>query len=310
MAVSTWQKGRNNTMTSGCGGSLFYRRRDKDPFGTIMLDFPAFVEWLRQQHSRTIAWKTQNQYFSPSIYDPDIPNPKGRKRGKVNIVGSLGIWLDNDGGVFSPEQFAVLFPILQFVATNTYTTTSTRRKYRLVISTDSLMSSEVYELIAKHIVARIAEVCPDHGFDIGKLHAASMLLLPCQAKQRGASFFQVYDDPSGKPFNVTEWVRAAIDAEKEPEPCRVAPPVDDPEKQRRVEKVRTKWRNGCHDEGHDYTPFYKLGLSLMGYCRCDEAETRSILSNEASYSHNPKGRLKQIDDIIEGAREKIKSAAE
>ncbi len=297
-------------MTFGCGGSLFRRKYDTRPFETINYEFPAFVEWLRQQHSRTIAWKTQNQYFSPSFYDPDKPNPKGRKRGEANIVRSLGVWLDNDTGAFTVEQFATLFPTLQFVATNTYTTTTIRRKYRLVIPTDSLMTAEAYKLIAKYIVTKIAEVCPDHGFDIGQLHAASMFLLPCQAKDKASSFFQVYDEPSRNPLNVLEWVRAAIHTEKEPEPCRIAPPVDDPEKQHRIEKVRTKWRSASHEQGQDHGNFYKFGLSLMGHCRCDESETRSILSNEATYSHNPEGRLKQIDDIIAGAREKIKSAAE
>jgi hypothetical protein len=38
-----------------------------------------------------------------------------------------------------------------------------------------------------------------------------------------------------------------------------------------IQRVVAKWRNGDHTDGHDYSQFYALGLSLMGFCRCDES---------------------------------------
>jgi hypothetical protein len=56
---------------------------------------------------------------------------------------------------------------------------------------------------------------------------------------------------------------------------------------------------------HDYSQFYAFGLSLMGFCCCDQSEARSILEAEASYSHDPENRLKQINETIKGAKEKV-----
>jgi hypothetical protein len=242
-----------------------------------------------------------------SLFDPAICSHT--KRGLRNVTKAFAnILLDNDTGAFSIEKFATMFPALKFVACNTFNTTAAVRKYRLIVAADRVMTAEVYGIVAKSIVSKIAEVCPDHGFDATKLNAVGPFYLPCQSKENGSSFFFVH---SGNPLDVSSWVRDSVMAEQEPLSCSPArPPINAYDKEQRIQRVIAKWRNGNHTDGHDYSQFYALGLSLMGFCRCDEAEVRSILAAEASYSHDPENRLKQIEQTIKGAKEQILSAVD
>jgi hypothetical protein len=241
------------------------------------------------------------------FYDPNRPNPAGKKRGLVNVEYSLGIWLDQDIGAFTIEDFATLFPTLQFVVCNTYHTTRICKKYRVVIPTDGVMTAAAYGRITKHLIAKIG---PEHGFDTSKLNSASMLLMPCQAQDKTSSFFVVYDGPGREPLNVVDWLREvrevrATTRDSLPPP----PPINDDAKQRRIDKVVGKWRAADHSDGHDRPQFYNLCLALMGHCRCDENETRRILRDEAPYSHNPDNRLRQIEGAISKAKKKIYGVA-
>jgi hypothetical protein len=302
------RKGEYSRMSDAlCGGSVFERKISKYPSEIVARDFSGFAEWLREKHRRNVSRKEFANLISPWLYDPTIECET--KKGKKNIVESFAnILLDNDTGAFSVGQFAALFPELQFIACNSFNTTAALPKYRLFIPTDLVMDIDTYELIAEYIIARIAESCPNHGFDMGKLHAAAMFFLPCQAKEREASFFRVYDEPSRKPLEVLNWIEIAARAEKEPNspPSSIramrSNPISEDEKERRKRMIIKRWRTSNHADGHDYRGFYNFGLSLMGFCRCDEAEARDILKAEAIYSHNPENRLRQIDENIRGAR--------
>src|SRR6266536_3038872 len=200
-----------------CGGSIFDGTLSQIPDEMIALDLDEFVQLLRRLNGRTVVRKEYSKLLSPSLYDPD--KAKGSSgRGKANITACAGIWLDNDTGAVTPEQFADLFPELRMVAFNTFSTTVTCRKYRIFIPTDKIMTAEAYGIIAKAVIARGAESHPDHGFDRTKLNAASLFYLPCQAKEPGASFFRDFDDPNHKPLDVVAWVKDAVIKEKKPPP--------------------------------------------------------------------------------------------
>jgi hypothetical protein len=121
----------------------------------------------------------------PAVFLP------GTARALKNIIEvGGGLWLDNDTGHFSPEQFAELLPGLQFVAFNTFSCTKDRPKYRLVIPTDDSMDAECYSAAVHEFIRRIEKVDPAHGFDPVPTHAAALFYLPCQAAS-GYSFFTV-----------------------------------------------------------------------------------------------------------------------
>ncbi len=250
-----------------------------------------------------IAWNRGNtrndRLLCPSLFS--------RTRAITNVIETTGIWLDNDKGGMSPEQFADLFPDLRMVAFNTFSTTDTVRKYRVFIPTDHTMTAELYGLIVKRIIAQVNAVYPEHGFDLNPTHAAALFYLPCQAHQREASFFHDYAEPPRMPLEVMavgrEAALAAVD--REPIYTRTVPRIlTDKARQLRIERALTKWRNASHADGEDHLGFFLLGVRLMRGAECDDAETARILAEEAHLSHNPSKRKKQIPDIIKQVRSK------
>src|SRR6266536_4989628 len=91
-----------------CGGSIFDGTLSQVPDEMIALDLDEFVQLLRRLNGRTIVRKEYSKLLSPSLYDPDKAKG-GSGRGKANITACAGIWLDNDTGAVTPEQFADLF---------------------------------------------------------------------------------------------------------------------------------------------------------------------------------------------------------
>lgn len=73
---------------------------------------------LRLCHQVSIRSKTSNLLISASSFDPK-KSPE-TKRGIANITHVNGVWLDNDGGDLTHEDFHRLFPDLRLIAFNTY----------------------------------------------------------------------------------------------------------------------------------------------------------------------------------------------
>jgi hypothetical protein len=156
-----------------------------------------FIDSLRDSHQQNIATKETNAMLCPAVFLPD----KGRALQNVIEVAG-GLWLDNDTGHFSPEQFAELFPDLHFVALNTFSTTKDKPKYRLVIPTDDSMDADCYSAAVHEFIRRIENVDHDHGFDPVPTHAAALFYLPCQAAS-GYSFFTVQP---GDVLDIEKWL--------------------------------------------------------------------------------------------------------
>src|SRR6266487_4151015 len=104
-----------------CGGTIFDGVNENVPTEQFALDLLEFVGWLRGLHARVRPSKDSNRLLCPSLFS--------RTRAITNVIETTGIWLDNDKGGMSPEQFADLFPDLRMVAVNTFSTTYTVRTY-------------------------------------------------------------------------------------------------------------------------------------------------------------------------------------
>jgi hypothetical protein len=166
--------------------SVFQNVYNTTPIDTVK-DCPLdeFIDGLRACHQETVADKTDNAMLCPAVFRSDT------SRALQNVVkADCGLWLDNDTGHFSPQQFADLFPGLRFIAINTFSTTIDAPKYRLFIPTDHSIDADCYSVAVHEFIRRIVGADPDHGFDLAPTHAAALFYLPCQAAS-GYSFFIV-----------------------------------------------------------------------------------------------------------------------
>jgi len=255
------------------GMSLFMNKDTPSPYEVIgWPGIDLFVEWLHALSNDTHASKADNRLISPSIFntqraiDAGVFNKWGkpRKRARVNVESSVGIWLDNDLGVMTHEEFAALFPDLQMVIYNTYSSKAGALKYRVWIPTTHAMDAELYLFITKQIKTKVEEhgngyrshswlirwienykrdhgrwPCEDevpyanHGFDWGKTMPENLMYLPCKAADPdpAASFFLDLRDGLRRPLDVEAWITHPI-ADVRPEPAQeplalvlVAPPA-------------------------------------------------------------------------------------
>jgi hypothetical protein len=183
---------------------LFEKVNSSKPFYSERLDHERFVEFLRtcsiEQASGT---KEGNTLYSPAIFDPNKPGVKS-KRAIANIKYLDGIWLDNDGGELSIEDFLRVFPEWKMYIFNSFSSGKTIegktvRKWRCYIPVTQYLTVASYKHIMKIIEARLAEngyfrkVQKLHGFDPTKFSAHSMFFLPCKSGY-GDSFFNEYVD--------------------------------------------------------------------------------------------------------------------
>jgi hypothetical protein len=208
-------------------------------YDTIPLDYvdyeddDSFIAGLRDLHRRVLAAKEDSGLFSPAHFEAD--KAAGTRRGLDNITHLRGIWLDNDGGDLSYQEFASFFPYLRMAIWNTYSSTPEKPRWRVFIPTTCAMSLEVYGLMMDQIEKMLnkqgywskkqLEKKPGirsrktHGFDESKFNGASLFYLPCQAKDPSHSFFIDHNDPMRGPLDLHQWIESCIvDLRPEPEP--------------------------------------------------------------------------------------------
>ncbi|MEK9678179.1 MAG: hypothetical protein VW169_07290, partial [Rhodospirillaceae bacterium] len=105
-----------------------------------------------------------------------------------------------------------------------------------------------------------------HGFDISKLHAASLFFLPCQTKRDGESFFV---DFAGNELDPDLWAKVAPEPEIEPESqvnnttAEIAV--------RDIQHVVQRYRSIPPNLGRRNAGYFKLGCDLhrMGLNRSE-----------------------------------------
>ena len=116
-----------------------------------------------------------------------------------------GIWLDNDGGDLTHQEFARLFPRLRMVICNSYSSTPEEPRWRVFIPTTVAMPIAAYKAIGQQIMRTVnragywsrTQLDADpriksrkhHGFDMGKLTPAVCFTSPAKPRTRRDSFF-------------------------------------------------------------------------------------------------------------------------
>ncbi len=217
---------------SRLGGTVFASIFDAEPLDFYPLDdVESFISGLRWWHQFSYKEKKQNGLISPSTFDSSLSDETSR--GLANIRCVWGIWLDNDGGDLTHQEFARLFPRLRMVICNSYSSTSEEPRWRVTIPTTIAMSIAAYKAIGEQIMRTVnragywsqKQLDADpriksrktHGFDVGKLTPSSLFYLPCQAENPAHSFFIDHNSAGRVPLDPYQWAGYAANHHR-PEP--------------------------------------------------------------------------------------------
>ena len=227
---------------SRLGGTVFASIFHAEPLDFYPLDdVEFFIVGLRWWHQFSYERKEANGLISPSIFDQSLS--EDTSRGLVNIRAIQGIWLDNDGGDLTHQEFARLFPRLRMVICNSFSSTSEEPRWRVFIPTTVAMPIAAYKAIGEQIMRTVnragywspEQLATDtriksrkhHGFDLGKLTPSSLFYLPAQAQDPLNSFFIDHNSASRQPLDPYVWAGYAANHHR-PEPgpsATVAQPV-------------------------------------------------------------------------------------
>jgi hypothetical protein len=171
------------------GGTIYSSIYSAEPMDFFPLDdVEQFIDGLRFFHAESYRSKEANGLISPAIFDPSLS--EDTSRGLANIRAIWGVWLDNDGGDLTHEEFARLFPRLRMAVFNSYSSTREKRRWRVFIPTTVAMPISAYKAIAEQVMRTVnragfwaqKQLDTDariksrrtHGFDMGKLTPSSL----------------------------------------------------------------------------------------------------------------------------------------
>ena len=221
------------------GGTVYASIYHAEPLDFFPLDdVEAFIDGLRYFHQFTHTSKEMNGLISPAIFDPSLSDETSR--GIANIRAVWGIWLDNDGGDLTHDEFARLFPRLRMIIVNSYSSTPEKPRWRVFIPTTVAMPIAAHRAIAQQIMRTLnrdgywskkqlevnerIKSRKHHGFDMSKLVPSSLFYLPCQARDPANSFFIDHDAPGRQPLDPYVWAGYAANHHRPaPEPVEMVP---------------------------------------------------------------------------------------
>jgi hypothetical protein len=311
---------RNNI--GGFAYSEWANIQDKHGLGdTTFQPMPDFIDELRRRQTITHRSKNANTLLSPTIFAHDVlPDDmiaagielNATARAKDNAVVCRGFVLDMEHGDMTPDDFANLFPEMEFAAYSSWSHTPTAPRYRIAIPSTHYVPAAIHTLILQTIRRRVEAAGwgnkhaggPKHGIDTGKLQEAAMFYWPCH---RPHAFLTHHHD-GREPLNPYEWINLIpdhllIDASPpEPNASATLPHAyvlsDDSEWS--VAQATAYWReHGCvRGKGRTQLWFLSKRLRQAG---CDDTEMRAIMWEQAGYATNPKERRSEIDALIAGA---------
>ena len=143
--MSEFGHGKDTTLStighddlSRLGGTVFASIFHAEPLDFYPLDdVESFIAGLRWWHQFAYKRKEANGLISPGIFDCMLTDET--KRGLANIRVVWGIWLDNDGGDLTHQEFARLFPRLRVVICNSYSSKPEEPRWRVFIPTTVAM---------------------------------------------------------------------------------------------------------------------------------------------------------------------------
>jgi len=334
--VRQLQGGDGRDMVAQSGGTAFASIYESQPLAHIdYQDAESFIEGLRSLHQTRVEKKEDAGLISPAHFDPEMD--ERTSRGLGNIRHLRGIWLDNDGGDLTPENFAAILPRQRVVMWNTFSSTPDCPRWRAFIPTTEAMTKEAHRLVLGEILHRANKGgywSPEelkarpritsrltHGFDLSKFTASSLFYLPAQAAHPKGSFFLDYQGPQRQPLEPVNWIKWAVEhgigeAQERPVPVphptvpaicgggsaklravRAAIAYAGAVNQSRKDAAINEWRMVGWATGAGNRTFFVLALGLRS-AGLDDSDLRQVLYDEATYARNPEDRRRDIRRII------------
>jgi hypothetical protein len=278
------------------------------------------IDFLAEASQRIVLDKKANRLMSPAIFNASKSSET--KRGLDNIEHVNGLWLDNDGGDLTWQEFRAIFPTLHMVAFNTF---SGGNRYRVLIPTTTAMTIEVDHIIKRVIFDELADrgfaapgketerMAKTHGFDIGKLTPSSLFFMPCQSANPEDSFFV---ELPGEELNPGEWAKRApltmyreevvvvpvqkaptkMDAIRSLLAAQKSGPVD---REARIEEAQTAYQAIPAGSGTRNNEFYKLGCRLQ-----DLGMDLGMIEQTLRSNANDNDRKAQVKSVISSLRKR------
>ena len=300
-------------------GTAYASIHDAEPLMYLnAVNVEEFVALLRDAHARAVPCKDENFLLSPAHFIANVPGC-GTRRGLANVQHVNGIWLDNDGGDLTPDGFAELFPQLRMVAWNTYSSTADHLRWRCFIPTSTVMSVDDHAsiitqilLVLRHngftahaeVAGTLAIVPKCHGFDTGKLNAASLFYAPCQAHQPKDSFFRDFREGSRLPLDVRQWLENDIAAHAAHDETAQADdmhgeqdlPLSLPDSEGpMMNSALSRWRTTPRGQGN--RAFFRLACDLRSAGMPLERARHHLLA-EARTARSPRERTADVGHIL------------
>ena len=291
--------------------------QDKHGLGdTTFQPMPDFIDELRRRQAITHRSKNANTLLSPTIFAHDVlPDNmiaagvelNVTARAKDNAVACRGFVLDMEHGDMTPDDFASLFPKIEFAAYSSWSHAPTAPRYRIAIPSTHYVPAAIHTLILQTIRRRIEAAGwgnrhaggPKHGIDTGKLQEAAMFYWPCHRPHA----FLVHQHEGREPLNPYEWVSLMPDellVTASPQARASATSlayVPSGDSKCSVAQATDYWReHGCV-KGAGRTQLWFLAKRLR-QSGCGDSQMRGILWEQARYATNPKERRSEIDGLI------------
>lgn len=270
--------------------SLFTSIYSAESDAKLVLSNEELIAELRNLWSVSVEDKTRNILLASVDFDPNKSPETKTKRGIANINYVNGIWLDNDGGDLSWQDFRHIFPDYRLVVFNTY---SGGNRWRAFFPTSCPMTVEVHQSILKSMAAMLTsrgyysdrdalkieqktgKPVKRHGFDVSKFVPCSLFYLPCQAKNPADSFFE---DLPGEILDPADWIAAPQHHDRDREAEAADRPVfTPPAPPRPAPTAPTK-----PQQKPTLPPW--TGIDDCGFVKAERVDEHRTLDGEARYS--------------------------
>lgn len=295
--------------------SIWESTESKFQSGVIIASSHAmFINKLKEFHKQKFQSKESNGLLSVGLPAPDERSMRGLK----NIIFANGIFLDNDGGVLTPQKFAEFLPNTKMIIFNSYSSTPETMRWRVYIPTECIMTKEIYKNVVERIFAALdSEGFNEngslgkrmHGFDVRKKSAADLMYLPCQAAHPDGSFFYEFLESSRRPLDPRNWINFEDQPESFKELAEKRPPgeghyVHTPLPKVDIEDELYRWRiegDRPHKRNSGWSALYfaLVRRSIPG------SQIEAIMTEEAYRCTTPRlrnARLKQLARLRNKAR--------
>lgn len=305
---------------------------------TDINDVDSFSKKLRTFFDRETNDKHNNDLLCPAMMDASRSSETSR--GKDNVVAAKHIYLDIDDGDMTHEDFAAMFPKWRMIVYSTFSSTTAKPRWRVIIPTEDIMTAAIYERMAQHInkvlkrkgyhpkkdikKAEKQSVWKCSGLDLSKLGPSNMMYLPVRnSSHPNEWFFEDYNDNKRKVIsaydiisNVKTTMTVGDDIEVMEELEKV---TQKPKKSNKLEEIRRKlaaknpelmeakkqnaittYHSTAKGAGLRNDAFWKLGVSLKK-AGYDYHDIEVILKSEAD-DNDRKNQIKSIISNLKKAK--------